>query len=47
VFGAAAAAGSAARLDAQQMRWLLDYTAQQSSGIAAWSRDVDPGVARY
>jgi 2-methylcitrate dehydratase PrpD len=23
------------------MRWLLDYTAQQSSGIAAWSRDVD------
>src|SRR5262245_18368117 len=23
------------------MRWLLDYTAQQSSGIAAWSRDTD------
>src|SRR5262249_42937120 len=22
-------------------RWLLDYTAQQSSGIAAWSRDTD------
>jgi 2-methylcitrate dehydratase PrpD len=41
VFGAAAAAGSAAKLNAQQMRWLLDYTAQQSSGIAAWSRDVD------
>src|SRR5262245_25992600 len=41
VFGAAAAAGSAASLDPQQMRWVLDYTAQQSSGIAAWSRDVD------
>ena len=23
------------------MRWLLDYTAQQSSGIAAWERDTD------
>ncbi len=41
VFGAAAAAGCAARLSAQQMRWLLDYTAQQSSGIASWSRDTD------
>ena len=41
VFGAAAAAGCAAGLDAQQTRWLLDYTAQQSSGIAAWRRDVD------
>src|ERR1700739_1473836 len=40
-FGAAAAAGSAAGLDARQMRWLLDYTAQQSSGIAAWRRDTD------
>jgi 2-methylcitrate dehydratase PrpD len=41
VFGAAAAAGCVASLNAQQMRWLLDYTAQQSSGIASWSRDVD------
>ena len=41
VFGASAAAGSAAGLNAQQMRWLLDYTAQQSSGIAAWQRDTD------
>lgn len=41
VFGAAAAAGCAASLTAQQMRWLLDYTAQQSSGIAAWQRDTD------
>jgi 2-methylcitrate dehydratase PrpD len=41
VFGASAAAGCAAKLNAQQMRWLLDYTAQQSSGIAAWQRDTD------
>jgi 2-methylcitrate dehydratase PrpD len=41
VFGAAAAAGCAAGLDARQMRWLLDYAAQQSSGIAAWQRDTD------
>ncbi|MEQ1910769.1 MAG: MmgE/PrpD family protein [Vicinamibacterales bacterium] len=41
VFGAAAAAGSAAKLTAQQMRWMLDYTAQQSSGIASWGRDTD------
>ena len=40
LFGAAAAAGSLARLDAQQMRWLLDYSAQQSSGIGAWTRDT-------
>ncbi|MDP8990100.1 MAG: MmgE/PrpD family protein [Acidobacteriota bacterium] len=40
-FGAAAAAGCASSLTAQQMRWLLDYTAQQSSGIAAWDRDTD------
>ncbi len=41
VFGAASAAGCAAGLSAQQMRWLLDYTAQQCSGIAAWDRDSD------
>jgi 2-methylcitrate dehydratase PrpD len=41
VFGAAAAGGCIAGLDAQRMRWLLDYTAQQSSGIASWQRDVD------
>ena len=41
VFGSAAAAGCAANLNPQQMRWLLDYTAQQSSGIAAWDRDSD------
>jgi 2-methylcitrate dehydratase PrpD len=40
-FGAAAAAGCVAALDAQQMRWLLDYASQQSSGIVAWRRDTD------
>jgi len=40
LFGAAAAAGSLAKLNAQQMRWLLDYSAQQSSGIGAWARDT-------
>ena len=40
-FGAAAAAGCAASLNAQQTRWLLDYAAQQSSGIAAWQRDTE------
>jgi 2-methylcitrate dehydratase PrpD len=39
-FGAAAAAGSAANLTPEQMRWLLDYAAQQSSGIAFWQRDT-------
>jgi 2-methylcitrate dehydratase PrpD len=39
-FGAAAAAGCAADLNVQQMRWLLDYAAQQASGIAAWQRDT-------
>jgi len=40
-FGASAAAGCVARLNAQQMRWLLDYAAQQASGFAAWERDTD------
>jgi len=41
-FGCAAAGGCAASLDAQQMRWLLDYTAQQTgSGLRAWQRDTD------
>lgn len=38
-FGAGAAAACCASLNAQQMRWVLDYTAQQASGIAAWQRD--------
>ena len=40
-FGAAAAAGSAASLNAHQMRWVLDYAAQQAAGIAAWERDTE------
>ncbi len=40
-FGAAAAAGAAAGLDARRMRWMLDYAAQQASGIASWARDPD------
>ncbi len=40
-FGATAAATCAAGLDARQMRWALDYAAQQSSGIVAWRRDTD------
>jgi 2-methylcitrate dehydratase PrpD len=41
LFGAAAAASCAAGLDAQQMRWMLGYTAQQSSGLGAWNRDTE------
>ncbi|HEX8168169.1 MAG TPA: MmgE/PrpD family protein [Beijerinckiaceae bacterium] len=40
-FGAAAAAACAAGLDARRMRFVLDYAAQQSSGIVAWRRDTD------
>src|SRR5258708_29140927 len=40
-FGAGAAAGCAASLSAEKMRLLLDYTAQQTSGIGAWSRDAE------
>lgn len=40
-FGAAGAAGCLANLSVQQMRWLLDYSAQQASGIAAWQRDTE------
>jgi 2-methylcitrate dehydratase PrpD len=38
-FGAAASAGALAGLSAQQCRWLLSYTAQQTSGINCWQRD--------
>jgi 2-methylcitrate dehydratase PrpD len=40
-FGSAAAAACAASLNAQQMRWLLSYTAQLASGIATWQRDTE------
>jgi 2-methylcitrate dehydratase PrpD len=40
--GASAAAASVAGLNAQQMRWVLDYAAQQAgAGIGAWRRDTD------
>lgn len=41
MFGAAAAAGCAASLNVQQMRWMLGYTAHQSSGLGAWNRDTE------
>src|ERR1700730_17427637 len=39
-FCAGAAAACAAGLNEEQMRLMLDYTAQQTSGIGAWSRDA-------
>jgi 2-methylcitrate dehydratase PrpD len=41
LFGAAAAAGCAASLNVAQMRFLLGYTAHQSSGLGAWNRDTE------
>jgi 2-methylcitrate dehydratase PrpD len=41
MFGAAAAAGSLLKLNEQQVRYLLSYTAQQASGISCWMRDED------
>lgn len=41
VFAAGAAAGCAASLNQLQTRWLLDYCAQQCSGILAWQRDKE------
>jgi 2-methylcitrate dehydratase PrpD len=41
IFGAAAAAGCAAGLTPQQMRFLLGYTAQQCSGLTSWRRDTE------
>jgi 2-methylcitrate dehydratase PrpD len=41
LFGAAAAASCTASLNAQQMRWMLGYTAQQSSGLGSWNRDTE------
>ena len=40
-WGAMGAAACAASLTPQQMRWAMDYTAQQCSGIASWFRDRD------
>src|SRR5258705_198631 len=38
--GSAASAACMAGLSAQQMRWLLSYTAQSASGLASWQRDT-------
>jgi 2-methylcitrate dehydratase PrpD len=41
-FGAAAAGGCVAKLNAQQMRWLFDYAAQQAgAAFGAWRRDTE------
>jgi 2-methylcitrate dehydratase PrpD len=40
-FGAAAAAGIMAGLDAIQLEYLLSYATQQASGIAYWQRDSE------
>jgi 2-methylcitrate dehydratase PrpD len=41
-FGASAAAGCVVNLNAQQMRWLIDYAAQQAgAGFAVWQRDPE------
>lgn len=41
IFGAAAAAGCAAALTPQQMRFVLSYAAQQCSGLTSWRRDTE------
>ena len=41
MFGAAAAAGALAGLNADQARWLFSYTAQQCSGVSCWMRDEE------
>ena len=41
MFGAAAAAGSLLKLNEQQSRYLLSYTAQQASGVSCWMRDEE------
>jgi len=40
-FGAAAAAASVARLNEEQVRYVLSYTAQQTSGLFYWYRDYE------
>jgi 2-methylcitrate dehydratase PrpD len=40
-FGAAAAAGVMAGLDAEKFEYLLSYATQQASGIAYWQRDKE------
>jgi len=41
MFGAAAAAAAILKLDYDQTRYLLSYTAQQASGLSCWARDIE------
>lgn len=41
MWGAAAAAGSLAKLKYDQVRHLISYVAQQTSGISCWMRDAE------
>jgi 2-methylcitrate dehydratase PrpD len=40
-FGAAAAAGALAGVNAGRARWLMSYAAQQCSGVSCWMRDEE------
>ncbi|MGV3629498.1 MAG: MmgE/PrpD family protein [Betaproteobacteria bacterium] len=41
MFGAAAAGAAIMRLNIDQTRYLLSYTAQQASGLSCWARDIE------
>jgi 2-methylcitrate dehydratase PrpD len=41
MFGAAAASAAILKLDIDQTRYLLSYTAQQASGLSCWARDIE------
>ncbi len=41
MFGSAAAAAALAGLNADRVRYLLSYTAQQASGLSCWARDTE------
>ena len=40
-FGSAAAAACLLGLDADKVRYLVSYTAQQASGLSCWARDIE------
>ena len=41
MFGAAASAAAILKLNFDQTRYLLSYTAQQASGLSCWARDIE------
>ena len=41
MFGSAAAASALLGLNADQVRYLISYTAQQASGLSCWARDIE------